>query len=367
MKKNSENTKLHLLEPYRSGLLTAAYKEGLIHVSPKEAASQMPTLNMPLDISTSALQLMVLFDDVSIVWCDTAKGSREKDIPNVEASGLGSSGIADLVIYESSEIWQSSDWSWAKVWESEKDEISVYEPLILAQLEATNQSIPYVLFKLLEAHRTKKSRKIVDLCANSVPQHLREYAKMILEDHPLAVRFDIPIFARLGEIRFAHKLVSQDGRKLAASVQPGEEGYSNEVVGNAGERVFQVVVEELLQEKLHFPIPKRLSDVSKLRNSPEITDFRQFLLPWLQELVNGTTNKEERLRKEVKKCVAAFRRAPIAGRILNIVGWCSLPLGIVEMLIGAMGPGIVTSAISFGCGRLAKRWKKLGGWVSIAA
>ena len=367
MKKNSENTKLHLLEPYRSGLLTAAYKEGLIHVSPKEAASQMPTLNMPPDISTSALQLMVLFDDVSIVWADTAKEVAQKPVPNVKASGLRSSGIADLVMYRSPGVFQSLDWTYSQRWESQKGEISVYEPLILAQLEATNQSIPYVLFKLLEAHRTKKSRKIVDLYANSVPRHLQKYAKMILEDDPLAVQFDFPVFARLGEIRFAHKLMSQDGRKLAVSVKPGEKGYSNDIVGDAEERVFQLVVEELLQEKLYFPIPEKLSDVGKLRNLPEITDFRQFLLPWFQELINGATNEEERLRKEVKKCVAAFRRAPVAGRILNIIGWCSLPLGIAETLTGVIGPGIVTSVISFGCGRLTKRWKKLGGWVSIAA
>lgn len=367
MKKNSENTKLHLLEPYRSGLLTAAYKEGLIHVSPKEAASQMPTLNMPPDISTSALQLMVLFDDVSIVWSDTAKEVAEKGAPNVKASGLRSAGIADLVMYESPGIFESSDWTPSELWESEKDEISVYEPLILAQLEATNQSIPYVLFKLLEAHRTQKSQKIIDSYANSVPRHLHKYAEMILQDDPLALgEFDFPIFIRLWEIRFAHKLASQDGRKLAASVKPREKDYANDIIGDAGERIFQLVVQELLQEKLYFPIPEKLSDVGKLRNLPEITDFRQFLLPWFQELMNGATNEEERLRKEVKKCVAAFRRAPAAGRIFNIIGWYSLPLGIAEALAGIIGPGIATGLISFGCGRLAERWKKLGGW-SIAA
>lgn len=349
-------------------MLTAAYKEGLIHVSPKEATSQMHTLNMPPDISTSALQLMVLFDDVSIVWSDIAKEAVEKGVPNVKASGLRSAGIVDLVMYESPGIFESSDWTRSELWESEKDEISVYEPLILAQLEATNQSIPYVLFKLLEAYRTQKSQKTIDLYANSVPRHLHKYAEMILQDDPLAfAQFDIPIFARLGEIRFAHKLASQDGRKLAASVKPGEKDYSNGIIGDTGERIFQLVVEELLQEKLYFPIPEKLADVGKLRNLPEITDFRQFLLPWFQELINGATNEEKRLRKEVKKCVAAFRRAPIAGRIANIIGCGSIVLGIVEASTGAIGPSIATGLISIGCSRLAKRWKKLGGWVSIAA
>jgi hypothetical protein len=173
----------------------------------------------------------------------------------------------------------------------------------------------------------------------------------------------------MNELRTTEKVVKREECRVAHT--PFEKSFHNQKVDDVTgtKTIFKIVIEELLAERFLFPVPNTLSEVQKLRRHPDIVAFRETFQPWLSILVKGDLKEERRLRKEVKKTIKKFQRAPGVKRMTDILGIIAIPLGLapvkgaVDAVNKALGALLGVGGLGFP--KLAERWQEHGKWVGL--
>lgn len=364
--------KIHLMEPYRSAFIAESIKESLIEVIPAEAASVcqgVKTCGTPKLISET-LQLAILASDISMVWTEVGSTPKEQGMPYMKVSGLEHLGVIDLIGDYPTEIALKEKTRWKdlanlnELWSFEKEEIDAFSSIILSQMEKRGKPIHWSLYRLLRAVRLGED-KAIPIILSAVPQYLTKEAKVILELKPRIMHeFELPIIMTLQELRLTLETAYKKGSKIAGT--SFERIQQQNLPINQIDHIWGIVVEELVGESIQFPIPNSIKDVINLRNKNEIVDFRSFLNPFVDSVLNSDEESYKRLRRNIKQCIKAFRRFPNTKKLARWTGYASVGIGVIEAAVGFTGVSIGTGLISYGLENLAEKWKNKSSWIYLA-
>ena len=364
--------KIHLMEPYRSAFIAESIKESLIEVIPAEAVSEsqgVKKCGTPKLIS-EALQLAILASDISMVWTEVGSTPKEQGMPYMKVSGIEHLGVINLIGEYPPEIAQKEKTRWKdlanlnELWTFEKEEIDAFSSVILSQLEKRGKPIHWSLYRLLRAVRLGEN-KAIPIILSSVPHSLAKEAKVILDLEPRIMHeFELPIIMTLQELMLTMETAYKNGAKIAGT--SFERIQQQNLAINQIDHIWGIVVEELVGESIHFPVPTSIQDVIKLRNKDEIVDFRNFLNPFVDSVLNTDEESFKRLRKNIKQCIKAFRKFPKTKKLARWTGYASVGIGVIEAAAGFTGVSIGTGLISYGLENLAKKWKNQSSWIYLA-
>lgn len=115
-----------------------------------------------------------------------------------------------------------------------------------------------------------------------------------------------------------------------------------------------------------FPELRSINDVLRLRRRPEVKQLRDCLSEWSAHLRNGNRNAEKEMRHQIRRATHELKHLSTMRR----VGWwstvMSLPVGIVELLVGSSGVGgLILAALGTSSLVRSERIKKQRGWLLI--
>ncbi len=366
------------MEPYRSAFVAKCLQDQLIQVEPIEQTELMMSQNPGMrlcgtpELIGETLQLAVLASGLSMVWADAGSAVKERGLAHMKLSGLDKIGVIHLIGEYPAEIASQEESRWVgyqglgDLWKLEQEEIDALSPIILTQLEARGKAMHRSLFELLRARRLKEDRAI-PFILSTVPDHLRKQADIILKLEPhLDYLYDFPIFMTLQELRLTTATAVKEGARIAGAAPCSVDDEEAKMMGREASQLWGLVVEELIDEKIVFPIPSEIRDVIEMRNRSEISDFRSFLIPFIESLLAGDENTAISLRRDLKSCVKAFRRFPVTKRLGKWTGYASLGVGAVEAATGLLGLSMGTGVVAFGLEALAKKWKSKSSWLWLA-
>lgn len=368
--------RVHLMEPYRSAFIARCAQESLIVSEPPGTLSSsdaIRTCGTP-ELIRDALQLAVLADDISFVW--TEPTGTAKDLPHLKLAGLEHLGVVTLVGGYPPEVADFEKRRWADaeslndLWTIERDELDAYSSVILDQLQARGKPIHWSLYRLLRAARLGEHQAI-PLILTAVPSHLSVAGNSILTVGPRTLHeYDLPILSSLQEIRMALAAAASSNSRVAGA--PLTDRNENSVgLASGGARIWAMVVEELVGQEIHFPVPTGVADVLKLRARTEIVDFRRLVVPFLESIARGDEEAVRRLHREIRQSVAALKRVPGTSRLARWAAYASLAAGVAEAVlaaldIGVVGPSLGEGLLAVGLDRLAERWKTESRWIYLA-
>jgi len=352
---------LHLLDPYRSTLLSLAYDDGLARETVPGIAGHLFRAGRHPETRHDLLQLLALYDDVSTFWSDPWPEMIAAGLPGVVAQGLRSCGICSLVDARDDSVkWTALDGT-AKAWRMEADSFDTYYTVVLDQLVARGIPIHYSLARLLRAWRLGEVGAI-PLILSTVPIKLRPVAARLLADDPeIEDLLDQPILDVLCEVRIAISRAERMGGQIAAT------RLDAEIVPavSAATQLLEIVVSELLDQDLVFPQPRNLSEALELRHNAHVKEFRDVYFQWLTTFMPADISRFQRLRRDVVTAAKSFRRLPHVQRFARLSGYASVAVGIVEALVGMAGPSIVLGLTGLGLDRLATVMKRSTNWLYI--
>jgi len=121
-----------------------------------------------------------------------------------------------------------------------------------------------------------------------------------------------------------------------------------------------------LDEVEIFPELRSVNDVLRLRQRPEVKRLREHLSEWSTQLRDGNRDAEKEMRHQIRRATHELKHLGT----MRKVGWwstvMSLPVGIVELLVGSPSVGgLVLAALGTSSLVRSKRIKKQHSWLLI--
>jgi len=311
-------------------------------------------------------QLLILYDEVSIIHYETQELAREledRGTPGLSAMRLQDRGLITfsqppLGGEDRLSALKSAKQTLEGIWSIEQPLLELWEPAILGQMQAKGKLPHPSVYYLLKARRLG-NRKDVERAFASVPNEARAFATLLLEDKiPM---WDMVIFSTLNELLGVEEIVTGVNWAVASEVMHCPSTRSVQETPAAFD-IFEIVVEELLNLDLRFPVCNRLTEVEKLRKQSEVSEFRKVFFPWLTSFGRGDVDAEKRLRRKIREAVSAFKDHRYAAYMGWLVAVAAIPLGLYEVItataLGIFGLGLPV---------LAQRWKKKSQWVGLCS
>jgi len=364
--------KLHLLEPYRSAFVSKCVKESLIRSVPEDAYEHSPAFLKcgNEQFISETLQIATLASDLSMVWAKAGEKPVEKGMPYMELSGLENIGVIKLIDNFDKEDFENKSIKWKnlknldELWALEEKEIEIYSKIIFEQLAARGKPIDYTLYRLLRASRLHQYND-VELIKTTIPNELREVADDILRIEPrLMHAFELPIFMTLEEIRLTLSTAEKNNFKVIGTTLTDDVKFES---ANKIKTIWAIIVEELLKEEIHFPVPSSLAEVVSLRSRNEIKDFRTYFNQLLDNLVLGNATEFGYIQGKIKDSIKSLKKFPRTKKLAKISTFVALGAGVIEALTGIIGPSIGIGVFAVGLEGIAKKWESNSSWIYLSA
>jgi hypothetical protein len=366
---------LHLLEPYRSAITSMGMDERLVNAYPPDgdfSANPSFVIGQNPDLRATALQLLVLFEDATLIYHEL---SDPKDIflrTRVPSLSLKPMEVEGLLRFVRGEFGEEESRLTAKLNEAKtaagkyalvRDSIETWKPLIVSQMMARGKLPDPTYLDVVDALLTTPSN--IGKVIAGVPEPHRDGAKRLVNDsHQLYLTF-IVIFSTLQELLQTDTILAKQASHHVAmaplAVGPAPTRAMASQTARTTNQLFRIVLEALFEEGLAFVQPASLREVRNLRLHPDVRAFRQTFLPWLGRLESGDEAEERRLRAEVKAAARAFRSYPSIKRISKWLSYLSLPLEVVP------GLGLAVHGLALGGEHLAEHLHKKSRWLMLAA
>lgn len=121
---------------------------------------------------------------------------------------------------------------------------------------------------------------------------------------------------------------SKQAKEFITDYKPTDEQY----------RLYQII----LEEDCTFPFPRTLSSAIELINDNRIVDFRNLLTLWMNNLKNGDTIDELKVRREIQKAKKSLEKVSSNKKVARIVSYVSLPVGVASAIMGIPAGIILT-------------------------
>jgi hypothetical protein len=367
---NEAKPRIVLLEPYRKAVVTQAITEGLGRV----VESHTNKLRSPAtsDDIAKTMQLLVLYEHVNIM--DTTMSHEEEHLESdpmarllglryVNLEGLKRSGIVDFTVVQSHEA--SPQLTEIPGWWLDHDHFLIeYESFLLGQLSMVGFDIHWSLLRLLSAIRTGNELRM-RLLESSVPGSETEMAKVFMRyawEREFIFGVDAQIIAAVVCLETSFGLALNSNSYVA-----GTEPTLHTDRGSSAHILWRILVDRLVPEGIDFPVPQSFSDVTRLRNLPEIRAFRDFFFPFLDAAISGDMDSFRRFQGELSSVIRRLKRLPIMKKAILWSTYASIASGVVEALTQSLGPSIPLALLPLGLERLAKRWEKRGSWLYLSS
>lgn len=362
---------LMLLEPYRRALFAMGIEEGLVPI-PKNldlkqiAESPTPAIGNNKSLQQNLCQLLILYDQVSIIHYETlefAEALEERGAPGLSAIWMKDQGLVTFAQppqggEDRLRALRAAEQTLEGIWSVEQPLLELWEPAILAQMQAKGK-LPhpsvYYLLKDLRLGRNIAAQEAL----NRVPREARAFARAIRQDN--GRMWDMVIFSTLNELLGVEEIVSSADWAVATEAMHRSDPSSSHAQSKALD-VFEIVIKELIVRDFKFPICHRLTEVEKLRRHPDIAEFRKAFFPWLASFRTGDSDSEKRLRREVQSAARAFEHH----KKVQSMGWLVV---VVAIAAGFIEPFTATGLTFVGIGlpKLAELWKNKSRWLGLCA
>ncbi|MBX2896795.1 MAG: hypothetical protein KF763_15220 [Cyclobacteriaceae bacterium] len=345
------NENLILLDPFRSALICQAVHEKVItfNFENRYAFHETITHKIGADqvLREQVMQLLLLYPTNKIIQ-DEEDGhpALAQEPAMMRLAPLQALGL--ITFTNPIDPERTKRWSTARLlddlWMLEKDFIEQYDEIIAMEL-------------------AKKG--ILTLEQFAMIKSMRFNQKVTGNETPWNPELELLIFTRVNELR------AVELEKLSS---PSDVGHfrieQNDVqeVNHADQldrtsRVYQIIVDELATGKIHFPMPASLIELMKLKNDPQVNEFRKIFKDWMTRLTKLDLAEEQKLRKEL----ARFRFKSSAQGKLKVFGqvmtYASIPMSLVPGPLIGMG----LTLVQIGMDRLASRWARDSAWLSFGS
>jgi len=362
-----------LLDPYRSALTCRGLTEGVLSVPKSIDINQTPTMWAGSDagLQATVLQFATLFDEIFLVHHEERGGAEQIQdrLPTLSLMPFEDMGLVTFTKHpgsdERAESWTKAR-SFEEIWALEDDNLTTWEPFVVPSLLA-KKLIPHgSIYHFLRAVRLGDS-SLKQQVEQRIPAEFSDWIPYILSDDTDSYgNLDFVVSSTLNELIETERVVEKTTCRVAqlAFNQPflKREDYTTAATAT----VFEVLIEELLQERFLFPVPENLKDVKRVRANPDVVAFRTTFQPWVDALATNSVDDENRLRKEVKSAIRAFSNAPNVRRINKFLTYMALPAGFLPFtpLVGGAF-GALAGLTGIGLDKLAGRWQQKGNWVGL--
>jgi len=359
-----------LLEPYRTALFAMGIEEDLVPIPKnldREEITKSPIFAIGNDkiLQQNLCQLLILYDEVSIIHYETQEFAQY--LEERGAPGLSAIRMKDLGLVTFARPPQGGEDRLRKlrkeqtlegIWSVEQSLLELWEPAILAQMQAKGKLPHPSVYYLLKNKRLGR-RTAAQEALNCVPSEARSFAEAILRD-PVA-EWDLLIFTTLNELLGVEEIVSSADWSVASEAMHRSEPGSSHAQSEALD-VFEFVVGEIIAHDFQFPICDSLTEVGKLRKNPDVSEFRKVFFSWLTSFRTFDSDSEKKLRKEVRKAAKAFKYHEKVALMGWLLVFAATPVGFIESFTGA---GI--GSLGLGLSTLAERWKNKSRWLALCA
>jgi hypothetical protein len=337
------NDSLILLDPFRSALVCQAIEDKIITTDPSiDFRDTIPfRLGADFNLRKQVMQLCILYPEIKLIQyeesLDKAKKEgiivqsldplRKREIVTFSKSAVNPARLEHLKGITSLQSW----------WERDLNSIEAYEEIIAQQLIAKGIFSNRIEFQNLKTIRLKNIP--VDISPD----------------------VDFLVFTALNEL-----LQMEEEKKLEASdvAHFNINGTFQSALTRKTSTIYRVLLEELAEKEILFPVPTTLDDVIHLRHDKEVEKFREIFKLWMKNISSVNIEEEERLRKEIKIFSFKSRTHGQLSSISRFVGFLSIPLGLLpDFTI----PGFLLSIGTFGMDKLAARWAGETSWLSFGS
>jgi hypothetical protein len=324
-----------------------------------------------VSLQATVLQFATLFDQLFLVHHEE-RGEAERIQDQVHTLSLMPFEDMGLVTFtkhpgndERAKAWTGAR-TFEEIWALEDNNLTAWEPFVVPMLIA-KKIIPHAsIYHFLRAVRLGDN-SIKQQVEKTIPTEFSEWIPYIESDDTDSYgNLDFVVFSTLNELIETEQVVEKTKCRVAHLAFNPTFLKREEHTPTATAKVFEVLIEELLQEQFLFPVPENLRDVQRLRANPDVVALRTTFQPWVDALAANNVGDEERLRKEVKSAIRAFRNAPNVRRINKFLTYMALPAGFFPFtpLVGG-AIGALAGLTGIGLDKLAGRWQQSGNWVGL--
>jgi hypothetical protein len=94
-------------------------------------------------------------------------------------------------------------------------------------------------------------------------------------------------------------------------------------------------------------LPRTLSAVQTLEGDPRLIDLRNFVDFAVNRILTGESDALTEVKREVSRIHRLARRGERAGRVAQLTTYVALPVGVAEVVLGAIGPGLAIGSLGF--------------------
>jgi len=362
-----------LLDPYRSALTYRGINEKVLSPPKSVNVSNTPTkwVGNDADLQATVLQFVTLFDQVFLVHHEN-RGDAERYQDRVPALSLMPFEDMGIVAFtkdpgndERADAWKSAQ-SVEEIWALEKDNLTTWETFLIPTMLMKGTVPDASIYHFLRAVRLGDDSLKQETEKKIPPQFSDWIPYIIYPEGNSYLNLDFVIFSTLNEIMETEDVVKKRQCRVAHMAFNESFLKRDGDTAKGTSKVFEVLIEQLLQERFLFPVPETLKEVQSLRVNPDVVAFRNTFQPWVETLSKGNVDDERRLRKEVKSAIKVFEKAPKVRRINKFLTYIAMPVGFIPFtpLVGG-AVGALAGLTGIGLDKLAARWQQKGNWVGM--
>jgi hypothetical protein len=343
---------LILLDPFRSSLVFQSINDRIIDLNiPNQNFIHTPTFKFGSGKARRrhVLQMLLLYDHVKIIQDESSvnkvmgKGITCLSLQRLEDLGFVSfTNLPDLKREDKlKKVKKPSD-----IWRIEKKFLDTYEELVINELEAKGHMSRSEYIYL-------KNQRL-----NNNPDG---------HNQPAFSQEEMIVFTRINELHavdlekdmspcdVAHFKFDKNLHSLNI---PEDSSIIDRIYS-----IYKITVDELTRHKINFPEPSSLQEVLKLKNDPQIVDFKNEFKEWMNSFIDLNIYEEGKLRKKLVNYKFKRNHAHKLKCFSELSTYLSLPAGYV------VDPSITAGVtmISLGMTKLANKWLNKSAWLSFGS